>query len=51
FDMGITEGEKIVPIMKSPFGDPTAYLSKGTVIALRESDCSKITVRLNRDYA
>ena len=24
FDMGITEGEKIVPIMKSPFGDPTA---------------------------
>ena len=37
FDMGITEGEKIVPIMKSPFGDPTAYLSKGTVIALRES--------------
>ena len=51
FDMGITEGEKIVPIMKSPFGDLTAYLSKGTVIALRESDCSKITVRLNRDYA
>ncbi|WP_405355409.1 ferrous iron transport protein A [Ruminococcus sp.] len=44
FDMGITEGEKIIPILKSPFGDPVAYLSKGTVIALRQNDCSKIMV-------
>lgn len=43
-DMGITEGEKIIPILKSPFGDPIAYLSKGTVIALRKSDCNKISV-------
>lgn len=44
FDMGITEGEKIIPVLKSPFGDPVAYLSKGSVIALRQSDCSKIVV-------
>lgn len=44
FDMGITEGEKIIPILKSPFGDPVAYLLKGTVIALRQNDCSKIMV-------
>lgn len=44
FDMGITEGEKISPILKSPFGDPVAYLSKGTVIALRQKDCNKIFV-------
>lgn len=43
-DMGITEGEKIIPVLKSPFGDPIAYLSKGTVIALRQSDSSKIFV-------
>lgn len=42
FDMGITEGEKIVPIMKSPFGDPTAYLSKGTVIALEKAIAVKL---------
>lgn len=49
-DMGITEGEKIIPIIKSPFGDPRAYLSKGTVIALRESDCAKITVHPTQSY-
>ncbi len=42
-DMGITEGEKIIPIIKSPFGDPRAYLSK------RHCNCSQ-RKRLRQNY-
>lgn len=44
FDLGIIKGSSITPIFKSPFNDPTAYLVKGTVIALRKEDSSKILV-------
>ncbi len=44
FDMGILENTMIKPLYRSPFGDPTAYLVKNTVIALREKDSKYITV-------
>lgn len=44
FDLGIIKDSLITPIFKSPFNDPTAYLVKGTVIALRKKDSSKILV-------
>ena len=44
FDLGIIKDYSITPIFKSPFNDPTAYLVKGTVIALRKEDSSKILV-------
>lgn len=44
FDLGIIKDSLITPIFKSPFNDPTAYLVKGTVIALRKEDSSKILV-------
>lgn len=42
--LGITEGAEITPLFRSPFKDPTAYLVKDCVIALRSSDCEKILV-------
>lgn len=44
FDLGIVKNAEITPIYKSPFGDPTAYLIKNAVIALRKSDCQNIYV-------
>lgn len=44
FDLGIIEGEEIIPIFKSPFGDPTAYLVKKAVIAIRNNDSKHIVV-------
>lgn len=43
-DMGIIKGAKITRLFSSPFGDPTAYEVKNTVIALRKSDSDKIFV-------
>ena len=44
YDMGILENTIIKPLYRSPFGDPTAYLVKNTVIALRKKDSKYITV-------
>lgn len=44
FDLGIIENAVITPICKSPLGDPTAYLVKNAVIALRKGDCNDIYV-------
>lgn len=44
FDLGIIENAVITPIYRSAFGDPTAYLVKNAVIALRRRDCKNITV-------
>lgn len=44
FDLGIIKNSIITPIYKSPFGDPTAYMVKNAVIALRYKDCQDIVV-------
>lgn len=44
FDFGIIKNSVITPIYRAPFGDPTAYLIKNAVVALREKDCKYITV-------
>lgn len=43
-DLGIIENSKITPVYRSPFNDPTAYLIRGTLIALRSDDSCKIIV-------
>lgn len=45
YDLGMLENTIIEPLYKSPFNDPTAYLVRGSVIALRNSDAKKIIVR------
>lgn len=44
YDMGILKDTVIKPLYRSPFGDPTAYLVKNAVIALRNKDSKYITV-------
>lgn len=44
YDLGILEDAVITPIFESTFGDPTAYLIKNAVIALRRKDCENIIV-------
>ena len=43
-DIGIINGTKIECVLKSPFGDPKAYLIRGTIIAIRNCDAQGITV-------
>lgn len=43
-DMGLIEGTKVLCLHRSPGGDPTAYLIRGAVIALRKEDTGKIQV-------
>lgn len=45
-DLGIIPGTKIEVLGKSPSGDPMSYFIRGTVIALRDSDSSKIIVKV-----
>lgn len=45
-DLGIVKGTKIVPILKSPLGDPTAFAIRGSIIALRKEDSNLIIVSL-----
>ncbi|MBC8529271.1 ferrous iron transport protein A [Christensenellaceae bacterium NSJ-44] len=44
-DIGIIQGTRVECLQKSPSGDPTAYLVRGTVIALRAEDAAGIAVR------
>lgn len=43
-DLGLVQNTPIKSILKSPFGDPTAYEFRGSTIALREEDAKLIIV-------
>ncbi len=44
-DLGFIENTEITPILKSPLGDPRAFLVRNTTIAIRKEDCDKIFVK------
>lgn len=44
-DMGIVPGSKVECIMKSPSGNPIAYLVKGALIAIRKEDSKGILIK------
>jgi len=46
-DLGLVKGTKIIPVFKSPSGDPTAYEIRKTLIALRKEDSKLITLKNN----
>jgi len=46
-DIGITPGTYITCVTVSPLNDPTAYLIKNTLIAIRQEDASCIVVEPN----
>ncbi len=41
-DLGLVKNTPIKAILKSPFGDPTAYEVRGSTIALRKEDAKLI---------
>ncbi len=47
YDIGLVPGTKIKVVHQSPSGNPRAYLVRGAVIALRNCDAEKITVRVD----
>lgn len=44
-DIGLSEGTEVECVGRSPCGDPAAYLIRGAVIAVRNSDASLIDCR------
>lgn len=48
-DLGLIDDTKIRCLYKSPFNDPTAYLIRGSVIALRKSDTKDILIDYNEE--
>lgn len=45
-DLGFILGTKVKALFKSPLGDPTAYLVRGTIIAIRDVDAEKIKIMI-----
>ena len=45
-DLGIVTGTEITALFRSPFGNPTAYLIRGTVFALRDDISENIVVEM-----
>lgn len=48
YDIGMVPGTKVKCLQKSMFGDPTAFLIKDTVFALRNQISSKIFVTTSK---
>ena len=48
-DLGVIEGTRVQCLRVCPLGDPKLYLLRGTALALRNSDASRIEVRLLPD--
>lgn len=44
-DIGIIENTDIECLGRSPGGDPSAFLIRGAVIAIRSEDCADILIR------
>lgn len=45
YDLGFTPGASVECLFAAPSGNPRAYLIRGTVIALRNSDAAAIKAR------
>ena len=44
-DIGLVEDTQVECIGRSPGGDPTAFLIRGAVIAIRSEDCADILIQ------
>lgn len=44
-DIGLVENTEVECLGRSPLGDPSAYLIRGAVIAIRSEDCNGILIR------
>ena len=48
-DLGFSKNSRVTCVGKSPFGDPSAFWIRGTVIALRKTDSRLIEVCVQGD--
>ena len=48
-ELGLVEGGEVDCLFRSPAGDPTAYLIRGAVIALRCKDAAGVRVERRRE--
>lgn len=48
-DLGLVDGTLIECVGKSPSGDPSAYLIRGAVIAIRSFDAATVGVKLCKE--
>lgn len=46
-DIGLIEDTQVECMGRSPGGDPTAYLIRGAVIAIRSEDSANILIKTN----
>ncbi|MCD8020152.1 MAG: ferrous iron transport protein A [Clostridiales bacterium] len=44
-DIGLTPGTRVDCLGRSPLGDPTAFLIRDAVIALRAKDCENVLIQ------
>ena len=44
-DIGLIDGTVVECLGRSPSGDPSAFMIRGAVIAIRSEDCSDIIIR------
>lgn len=45
-DLGLLPGTLVAVELTSPLGDPTAYLVRGTLVALRQEQAARIQVEI-----
>lgn len=45
-DIGLVPATTVTAVRRSPAGDPTAYLIRGALVALREEQASKVMVQV-----
>ena len=45
-DIGLSDGTEVQCVGRSPMGDPSAYLIRGAVIAIRSNDSRGVKVRI-----
>ena len=43
-DMGLVRGTRVTCVLRSPAGDPCAYLIRGALIALRRTDADGVSL-------
>ena len=45
-DIGLIPGTEVESLLTSPSGDPTAFLIRGSLFAIRSEDASKIEIEV-----
>lgn len=48
YDLGLIKDTIIIPLFKSPFGDPIAYYFRGNIIAIRNNEAKQIYIKCKK---